>query len=87
MNLLKIAKYLLNFAQIEYESRSFATTTDEILVAEQLFEVLKSFKDSCLSELHMYDTLKFDDEYEDMTNTEGNDDDIDNYNENQHSSI
>ena len=66
MNLLNIAEHLLYLAQIEYESGSFATTTDEILVAELLFEVLKSFKDGYFSELYIYDTLQFDDEYEEM---------------------
>ncbi|CAF3709878.1 unnamed protein product [Rotaria sp. Silwood1] len=87
MNLLNIAKHLLYLAQTEYGSGNFATTIDEIFVAEQLFEVLKSFKDSYFSELYTYDTLEFDDEYEEMTDTEENDGDMDNYNENEHSSI
>ncbi|CAF1437803.1 unnamed protein product [Rotaria sp. Silwood1] len=87
MNLLNIAKHLLYLAQTEYGSGNFATTIDEIFVAERLFEVLKSFKDSYFSELYTYDTLEFDDEYEEMTDTEENDGDMDNYNENEHSSI
>jgi hypothetical protein len=36
----------------EYGFENSATTTDEIFAAEQLFEVLKSFKDSYFSELY-----------------------------------
>ena len=46
MNLLNIAKHLLHLAQTEFGSENSATTDDEVFAAEQLFEVLKSFKDS-----------------------------------------
>ena len=36
------------------------TSADEIFISQQLFEVLKAFKDNYFSELHTYDTLKFD---------------------------
>jgi hypothetical protein len=87
MNLLNIAKHLLHLAQTEYGSETSATTTDEILAAERLFEVFKAFKDSYFSQLYTYDTLEFDDEYDEMTDTEESDDDVDDYNENEHSDL
>ena len=45
MNILNIAKHLLYLARTEYGSEIFRTTTDEVSAAEQLFEVLRSFKD------------------------------------------
>jgi hypothetical protein len=87
MNLLNIDKHLLHLTQNEYGSENFATTTNEIFAAERLFEVLKSFKDSYFGELYTYDTLEFDDEYEEMTDADESDDKIDDYNENEHSAI
>jgi hypothetical protein len=87
MNLSNIAKHLLYLAQTEYESESSATTAGEILVAERLFEVLKSFKDSYFNELYTYDTLEFDDEYDERIHEEESDYLIDNDNENEHSDI
>jgi len=87
MNLLNIAKHLLYLTQTEYGSENSSTTTDEILTAERLFEVLKSFKDSYFSELYTYDTLDFDDEYDEITDTEESDDDNDEYNEKENSGI
>ncbi|CAF5074378.1 unnamed protein product, partial [Rotaria sp. Silwood1] len=82
MKLLNIAKHLLHLAQTEYGFENSATTTDEIFAAEQLFEVLKSLKDSYFSELYTFDTLEFEDEYDEMTAEEENDDEIDDYDEN-----
>ncbi|CAF4123095.1 unnamed protein product [Rotaria sordida] len=83
MNLLNIAKHLLYLAQTEYGARNSTTaTTDEIFPAERLFEVLKSFKDSYFSELHTYDTLEFDDEYDEITDEEEDDNEVDDYDEN-----
>ncbi|CAF1299200.1 unnamed protein product [Rotaria sordida] len=97
MNLLNIAKHLLRLTQTEYGSENSATTTDEIFVAERLFQVLKSFKDSYFSELYTYDTLEFEDEYDemtdseesndDMTNEEDTDDEMDDYDETDHSDL
>ncbi|CAF1545629.1 unnamed protein product [Rotaria sp. Silwood1] len=87
MNLLNVAKHLLHLAQTECGSENSATTSDEIFLAERLFEVLKSFKDSYFSELYTYDSLDFDDEWDEMTNEEESDDDNDDYDENQHSDI
>ncbi|CAF4517114.1 unnamed protein product, partial [Didymodactylos carnosus] len=100
MNLLNVAKYLLYLAQTEYRSENSVTTIDEIFVSGQLFEVLKSFKDSYFSELYTYDTFNFDDEYdeltddeesdgepEEITDEEENDNETEGYDENDHSDI
>ncbi len=70
MNLLNIAKHLLYFAQTQHMPENAATTTDAIFASERLFEVLKLLKDSYFSELYTYDTLEFDDEYDEMTDDE-----------------
>ncbi|CAF4331005.1 unnamed protein product, partial [Rotaria sordida] len=82
-------------------------TTGEIFIAERLFEVLKSFKDSYFSELYIYDSLEFEDEYDETTEEEDSndettgeednsgetideaksDDEMDDYNENEHSDL
>ena len=54
-------------------------------IAERLFEVLKSFKNSYFNEIYTYDTLEFDDEYDEMTNEAESDDKIDDYNANEDS--
>ncbi|CAF5142542.1 unnamed protein product [Rotaria sp. Silwood1] len=97
MNLLNIAKHLLDLAQTEYGYENSSMTTGEIFIAERLFEVLKSFKDSYFSELYTYDSLEFEDEYDETTEEEDNsgetinkaksDDEIDDYNENEHSDL
>lgn len=97
MNLLNIAKHLLHLTQTEYGSENSATNTDEIFVAERLFEILNSFKDSYFNELYSYDTLEFEDEYdqmtdseesdEEMTDEEESDDEMDDYDENDHSDL
>ncbi len=86
MNVLNIAKHLLYLAQTEYGSGNSPTTTDEIFAAERLFEVLKSFKDSYFSEVYTYDSLDFNDEY-DETDDEENNDDTNTYDEDEHSDI
>ncbi|CAF4024087.1 unnamed protein product [Rotaria magnacalcarata] len=70
MNLLNIAKHLLHLTQTGYGSENSAANTDEIFVAERLFEILKSFKDSYFNELYSYDTLEFEDEYDEMADAE-----------------
>ncbi|CAF3778175.1 unnamed protein product [Rotaria sordida] len=97
MNLLNIAKHLLDLAQTEFGYKNCAMTTGEIFIAERLFEVLKSFKDSYFSELYIYDSLEFEDEYDETTEEEDNsgetideaksDDEMDDYNENEHSDL
>ena len=97
MNLLNIAKHLLYLAQTEFGSENSATIDDEVFAAGQLFEVLKSFKDSYFSELYTYDSLEFEDEYDkmtdeeesndEMTDEENSDYEMDDYDENNHSSL
>ncbi|CAF3519901.1 unnamed protein product [Rotaria sp. Silwood1] len=97
MNLLNIAKHLLDLAQTEFGYENSAMTTGEIFIVERLFEVLKSFKDSYFSELYTYDSLEFEDEYDETTEEEDNsgetideaksDDEMDDYNENEHSDL
>ncbi|CAF4827161.1 unnamed protein product [Rotaria sp. Silwood1] len=77
MNLLNITKHLFHLAQTEYGFENSTTTTDEIFTAERLFEVLKSFKDSYFNELYTYDTLEFEDEYDEITDEKESDDEID----------
>ncbi|CAF3782795.1 unnamed protein product [Rotaria sordida] len=87
MNLLNIAKHLLHLTQTEFGSGNSATTTDESFAAEQLFKVLKSFKDSYFSEPYTYDSLEFEDEYAEMIDEEESDDEMDDYDENNHSGL
>ncbi|CAF1096711.1 unnamed protein product [Rotaria sordida] len=74
MNLLNIAKHLVYLTQIEDEYKHSPITTDEICASKQLFELLKSFKDSYSSEIHTYDTLELADEYDELTDDEETDD-------------
>ncbi|CAF3921063.1 unnamed protein product [Rotaria sp. Silwood1] len=87
MNLLNIVKHLLYLTQTEFGSENSSTTADEILTAERLFEVLKSINVSYFTELYTYDTLDLDNEYDELTNEEQSNDDINDYNENEHSDI
>src|SRR5438045_958414 len=88
MNLLNIAKHLLYLTQSEYRSDSSTTVIGEIIAAERLFEVLKSFKNSTFSEVYTYDTLEFGDEYDEITDEgENDDDDDDDYDENEQSDL
>ncbi len=83
MKLSNIAKHLLHLARTEYGFENSATTSDEIFAAEQLFEVVKSFSDNYFSEMYTYDTLEFEDEYDEMTDEEENDEN-DDYDDNDH---
>ncbi|CAF1475898.1 unnamed protein product, partial [Rotaria sp. Silwood1] len=87
MNLLNIVKHILHLTENEYDSENSPTTTDDIFAAERIFEVLKSINVSYFTELYAYDTLDFDDEYDEMTDEESSNDDINDYNENEHSDI
>ncbi|CAF4973667.1 unnamed protein product [Rotaria sp. Silwood1] len=85
---------LLNIInQREFSNEGSRTSADEIAASEQLFEVLKSFKDSHFSELDVYQTLDFDDENDETTDKEqGTDeeeslDDTDDFDENQQQNI
>ncbi|CAF0934825.1 unnamed protein product [Rotaria sordida] len=101
MNLLHIAKHLVCLTQTEYGYEHSAITTDEICASKQLFQVLKSFKDSYFSEIYTYDTLELADQYDELTDDEETDDkyeettdqeedsdgEADDYNENEYYDI
>ncbi|CAF1543992.1 unnamed protein product [Rotaria sordida] len=96
MNLLNIARHLVYLTQTEYGYEHSAITIDEICASKQLFELLKSFKDSYFSEIHTYDTLELADEYNELTDDEeatdqeedsDSDSEADDYNENEHYDI
>ncbi|CAF1584804.1 unnamed protein product [Rotaria magnacalcarata] len=78
---------------IEFSDENSRTSADEIAASEQLFEVLKSFKDSHFSKLDVYQTLDFDDEYDETTEDEESIDeeetidDTDDFDENQQRNI
>ena len=56
MNFSNVAKQLLSLAETEHGSATSLISVDKIFVSQQLFEVLKSFKDSHFSELYSYET-------------------------------
>ena len=93
MNLVNIVKHLLYLTEREFSDEDSRTSADEIAASEQLFEVLESVKDSHFSELDMYQTLDFDDEYHETADEEeSNDeeetiDDTDDFVENQQRNI
>jgi len=67
MNLVNIAKHLLHLTQMEFHFENSTTSEDEVLASQQLFEILRTFKDSYFNELHTYESLDFHDEYDEMT--------------------
>jgi hypothetical protein len=81
---------------MELHFQNSTTSEDEVLASQQLFEILKTFKDSYSNELHTYESLDFHDEYdeiadegdsvdeEESTDEEQN---IDDYEESQYSDI
>ncbi|CAF3011152.1 unnamed protein product [Rotaria sp. Silwood2] len=72
---MNIVEHLLDLTKAEFGFEAKTTTTsDEIFASQQLFEMLKAFKHSCFNELHTYDSLEFDDEYDDMMDEESSDD-------------
>ena len=77
MNLLNIGKNFLYLVETEYTSGNSATTTDEVLCAERLFEMLKSFKDNYFNEIYTYHTLEFEDELDEIADEEENDNELD----------
>ncbi|CAF3473549.1 unnamed protein product, partial [Rotaria sp. Silwood2] len=75
---------------------SSVTNADEIFASQQLFEILKTFIDSCFNELHTYQSLNFPDDYDEVTDEEDSADEkesideeehIDDYDENQYLGI
>ncbi|CAF1189633.1 unnamed protein product [Rotaria sp. Silwood1] len=70
MNLINIAKHLLYLTQLEFSSEDSPTSADEIFASQQLFEILKTFKDGYFHELYTYQSLDFHDEYNETTDEE-----------------
>ena len=66
MTLFNIAKHLVFLTEKSFPHETSQTSANEISAAEQLFELLKSFKDSHFSELDSYETLDFPDEYDEI---------------------
>ncbi|CAF4673608.1 unnamed protein product, partial [Rotaria sp. Silwood2] len=71
-------------------------TADEIFASQQLFEILKTFKDSYFNELYTYQSLDFHDKYDEVSDEENRADEnestdeeenIDGYDENQYLNI
>ncbi|CAF1536697.1 unnamed protein product, partial [Rotaria sp. Silwood1] len=96
MNLVNIAKHLLYLTQSEFGFEDSTPNDNEIVASQQLFKILKSFKDSYFNELYTYQSLEFDDEYNEATDAEDTTDEeesadeeenIDDYDENQNSNI
>ncbi|CAF4273493.1 unnamed protein product, partial [Rotaria sordida] len=52
---------------MEFHFQNSTTSEDEVLALQQLFEILKTFKDSYFNELHTYESLDFHEEYNEMT--------------------
>jgi hypothetical protein len=95
MNLVNIAKHL-HLTQMEFHFENSTTSEDEVLASQQLFEILKTFKDSYFNELHTYQSLDFHDEYDEMTDEGDSTDEeestdeeqnIDDYDESQYLNI
>ncbi len=96
MNLVNIAKHLFYLIQSEFSFDASTPSDDEIFASQQLFKILKSFKNSYFNELYTYQGLDFDDQYnettdeEDTTDEEESADEEENtndYDENQYSNI
>ena len=46
MNSVNIAKHFVYLTQMKFHFENSPTSEDEILTSQQLFEILKTFKDS-----------------------------------------
>ena len=77
---------------MEFGFEDIIPSADEIFASQQLFKILKTFKDSDFNELHTYQTRDFHAEYDEITEKEESTDDeesndeqenIDDYDENQ----
>ncbi|CAF1141137.1 unnamed protein product [Didymodactylos carnosus] len=83
MNLVNIAKHLLHLTQMQFHLENSTTTEDDILASQQLFEISKTFKDGHFNELHIYQTLDFSDEYDEMMDGEDSSDEEESTDEEQ----
>ena len=84
MNLVNITKHLYHLVQQEYGSSNATTSENETLATQQLFQVLMSFENNCFNELYTYQSLEFNDEFdEDHDSEESNDENDENYEDDQ----
>jgi len=74
MNLVNITKHLYQLAQKEYGLPNETTSDVEMHAAEQLFHVLKAFENSHFNELSTYQSLDFDDEFDENPDSEESND-------------
>ena len=87
MNLVNVAKHLVHLAENSFGSANDITTSDEMFAAQQLFEILNSYRNSSFNELYSYETLDFNDEFDDLSDEEGSDSEDEDYDKNQHLEI
>ncbi|CAF2522316.1 unnamed protein product [Rotaria sp. Silwood2] len=87
MNLANVAKHLLYLAETNLGSANDVTSSSEMFASQQLFEVLKTYKNNCFSEFYTYETLEFHDEYDDMSDEEESNDEDDDCVKNQYMDI
>ena len=87
MSLVNVANYLVHLAENNFGSANDITTSDKIFAAQQLFEILKSYRSSCFNELYSYETLDFSDEFDDLSDEERSNFEDENYDKNQHLEI
>ena len=87
MSLLNVANYLVHLAENNFRSANDITTSNAMFAAQQLFEILKSYRNSYFNELYSYETLDFSDEFDDLSNEERSNSEDENYDKNQHPEI
>ena len=81
---MNIVEHSLGSTKAEFGFEAKTTLiSDEIFASQQLFEILRTLKDSYVSELHSYHSLEFTDEYDDMVDEEQSNDESDDSEENQ----
>ncbi|CAF3274439.1 unnamed protein product, partial [Rotaria sp. Silwood2] len=72
---------------MEFSFEDSRKNPDEIFAAQQLFEILKTFRDKGFNELYIYRSLEFHYEYDEVTDEEDSVDEeenIDDYDEQQY---
>ena len=83
MNLVNVAKYLLYLSENNFGSVNDVTSFNEIFATQQLFEILKTSRDSYFSELYGYEIFDLNDEFDDFSDEEENNSEDDDYVKNQ----
>ena len=67
MNLVNAAKQLLYVVENIFGSENDVTSFNERFAAQQLFEILNSYRNSYCSKLYGYETLDFNDGFNDLS--------------------